>query len=96
MNKKLLSLFGLKWNPFSPGIPIEAVLATGKIENFCWSVENHLVRDGGFALITGDPGTGKSVAMRLLSERLSRVGEITVACLEYPQRRYGQKLWMVI
>jgi len=85
MNKKLLSLFGLKWNPFSPGIPTEAILVTDRIENFCWSVENHLVRDGGFALITGDPGTGKSVAMRLLDERLSRVGEITVAGLEYPQ-----------
>jgi len=85
MNKKLLSLFGLKWNPFSPGIPIEAVFVTSKMENFCWSIENHLVRDGGFALVTGDPGTGKSVAMRLLAERLSRVGEITVASLEYPQ-----------
>jgi len=85
MNKKLLSLFGLKWNPFSPGIPTEAVLVTSKIENFCWSIENHLVRDGGFALVSGDPGTGKSVTMRLLAERLSRVGEITVACLEYPQ-----------
>jgi type II secretory pathway predicted ATPase ExeA len=85
MNKKLLSLFGLKWNPFSPEIPTEAVQVTGKIENFCWSVENHLVRDGGFALVSGEPGSGKSVAMRLLAERLSRVGEITVACLEYPQ-----------
>jgi type II secretory pathway predicted ATPase ExeA len=85
MNKKLLSLFGLKWNPFLPGIPIESVLVTSRIENFCWSVENHLVRDGGFAMVTGDPGTGKSIAMRLLAERLSRVGEITVASLDYPQ-----------
>ncbi len=83
--KKLLSLFGLKWDPFSPGIPIEAVLVSSKMEHFFWSIENHLVRDGGFALVTGDPGSGKSVVMRLLDERLSRVGEITVARLEYPQ-----------
>ena len=30
----------------------------------------NLAREGGFALITGDPGTGKSVALRLLAERL--------------------------
>lgn len=27
--KKLLSLWGLKWNPFSPELPSEALLATG-------------------------------------------------------------------
>ena len=25
MNKQLLALYGLKWNPFSPELPIEAV-----------------------------------------------------------------------
>ncbi|MCP4968606.1 MAG: AAA family ATPase [bacterium] len=85
MNKKLLSLFGLKWNPFAPGIPTEAMHITSKMEHFCWSVESHLIRDGGFALITGDPGSGKSVAMRLLADRLGRVGEVTVASIDYPQ-----------
>ena len=28
MNKKLLALYGLKWNPFSPELPIEALHAT--------------------------------------------------------------------
>lgn len=89
MNKKLLNLFGLKWNPFSSEIPIEAVLVSNKMEHFCWSIENRLVRDGGFAVVSGDPGSGKSIAMRLLDERLARVGEITVACLEYPQSALG-------
>jgi type II secretory pathway predicted ATPase ExeA len=61
VNKKLLSLYGLKWNPFAPDVPVEALLSTPKVDNFCWRIEN-LAREGGFALVTGDPGTGKSVA----------------------------------
>ena len=26
MNKKLLALYGLKWNPFAPDVPVEAVV----------------------------------------------------------------------
>ena len=42
------------------------------------------MREGGFALITGDPGTGKSVVLRLLAERLGRVREITVGAMTHP------------
>src|SRR3974390_645025 len=65
-SKKLLALYGLKWNPFSPELPSEALLATPKIENFAWRVEQ-LVQEGGFALITGESGTGKSVVVRIQS-----------------------------
>jgi type II secretory pathway predicted ATPase ExeA len=85
MNKKLLSLYGLKWNPFSADLPIEALMSTQKVESFCWRIEQSHVREGGFALITGDPGTGKSVALRILAERLERLGEVTVGALEHPQ-----------
>jgi general secretion pathway protein A len=84
MNKKLLSLFGLKWNPFSPDVPVEALLVTPRIESFCWRVEN-LAREGGFALITGEPGLGKSVALRVLVERLSAMREAKVGVLSRPQ-----------
>jgi type II secretory pathway predicted ATPase ExeA len=87
MNKKLLGLYGLKWNPFSADLPEEALCTTAKIENFCWRIENGHVREGGFALITGDPGTGKSVALRLLASRLSRVVDVTVGVLEHPQSK---------
>jgi type II secretory pathway predicted ATPase ExeA len=87
MNKKLLGLFGLKWNPFSPDLPEEALCTTAKLESFCWRIENSLLREGGFAAITGDPGTGKSVALRLLANRLSRVADVTVGVLQHPQSR---------
>jgi type II secretory pathway predicted ATPase ExeA len=84
MNKKLLALYGLKWNPFSPELPVEALYLTAKLERFCWRIEHSLVREGGFALISGEPGTGKSVVLRLLAERLGRLPELTVAALAHP------------
>ena len=85
MNHPLLALYGLKWNPFSPELPLEALFVTPKLENFCWRIEQALVREGGFALIQGDPGTGKSVALRLLAERLARLSDLTVGVLTHPQ-----------
>ena len=85
MNKTLLALYGLKWNPFSPELPSEALLVTPRIETFGWRIEHTHVREGGFALITGDPGTGKSVALRLLAERLAGLREVTVGALAHPQ-----------
>ena len=85
MNKKLLSLYGLKWNPFSPDLPSEALRVVPKVQSFCWRIEQGLVREGGFALITGDPGTGKSVVLRILAERLEALREVTVGALAHPQ-----------
>lgn len=84
MNKSLLALYGLKWNPFSPELPTEALLATTAIEDFAWRIEHSHVREGGFALITGVPGTGKSVALRILAARLERLPDLTVAALAHP------------
>jgi general secretion pathway protein A len=84
MNKKLLALYGLKWNPFSPELPTEALVTTPKVESFCWRIEQTLVREGGFALVTGDPGTGKSVVLRLLTERLGRLPDIQVGAIAHP------------
>lgn len=89
MNHKLLALFGLKWNPFSPDIPIEALYKTSSIDHFCWRIENALIREGGFAWITGDPGTGKSVALRILAHRLSHISDLTVAVLSQPSGNIG-------
>ncbi len=84
MNKKLLALYGLKWNPFSAELPIEALQVTAKVDSFCWRVEQGLVREGGFALITGDPGTGKSVVLRMLAQRLGQLPDLTVGAITHP------------
>jgi general secretion pathway protein A len=85
MNQKLLALYGLKWNPFAPELPIEAIYVPAKLENFCWRIEHAQIREGGFAMIHGDPGTGKSVALRLLADRLARLPDVTVGVISHPQ-----------
>jgi type II secretory pathway predicted ATPase ExeA len=81
-----LSLWGLKWNPFSPELPSEALLVTARIESFAWRVEQ-LVQEGGFALISGESGTGKSVTLRIVAERLARLRDVVVGVLERPQSK---------
>ena len=84
MNKKLLSLYGLKWNPFGQDLPVEALHVTPRAESFCWRVEQ-LASEGGFALVTGDVGTGKSTTLRILAERLSAQRDVKVGVLSRPQ-----------
>src|SRR5713226_820901 len=80
MTKTLLQLYGLKWNPFAPDVPTEALLPTPRIESFGWRVE-HLAREGGFAAVVGDPGTGKSVTLRLLAA----LRDVVVGVVTRPQ-----------
>lgn len=84
--KKMLSVWGLKWNPFSPDLPADALLVTGKIDAFAWRVEQ-LVQEGGFAMITGESGSGKSVALRIIAQRLSMLRDVVVGVLERPQSK---------
>ena len=85
MNPTLLALYGLKWNPFSPELPTEAIYVPPKMADFCWRIEQALVREGGFALLHGDPGTGKSVVLRVLAQRLARIPDVTVGVITHPQ-----------
>jgi len=80
----LLTPYGLKYNPFLPGLPTEALWAPPGFDDFCFRVET-LVLDGGFALICGEPGLGKSKTLQLLAGRLEQVGEVVVGVFERPQ-----------
>jgi len=86
MTSDLLSFYGLKFHPFRPDVPIEALRATPAIEQFCKRIEFTII-DGGFASVTGDPGTGKSVALRLLAYRLGQQRDVIVGSIDHPQSR---------
>jgi type II secretory pathway predicted ATPase ExeA len=83
---KLLSLYGLKFHPFRPDVPTEALFTTSAVDSYLRRVELGIA-DGGFAMLTGDPGTGKSVALRLLADRLRQLPDVLVGTLEHPQSR---------
>ena len=86
MNPKIQALFGLKYNPFRPDVPTEALYAPPTLDAFVRRLAFG-ISDGGFAMITGDPGTGKSVALRLIAEHLKTLPDVLVGTLEHPQSR---------
>ena len=84
MDDILSSHYGLSFHPFRPDVPVEA-LTTGKsMDGFLFRVTQQL-RDGGFVAVTGDPGTGKSAALRIVAERLSSVADAKLGILSRPQ-----------
>lgn len=86
MNKRLLNLYSLKFNPFSSQAPISALWTPPPIQSFCWRIEQQ-IGEGGFALVAGDPGVGKSAALRLLTEHLNGRRELCVGILTRPQAK---------
>jgi type II secretory pathway predicted ATPase ExeA len=86
MTSKLLSLYGLKYHPFRPDVPVEALHVTPAVDSFLRRVQQGIT-EGGFTLITGDPGTGKSAVLRLLTERLRAMPDVIVGTIEHPQSR---------
>jgi len=81
---KLLSLYGLKFNPFRSGVPAESLYVTPVVDAFCRRVEL-TITDGGFALVTGEPGSGKSGALRVVAHRLAQLPDVTVRTIDRPQ-----------
>jgi type II secretory pathway predicted ATPase ExeA len=84
VNNKMLALYGLKWNPFTPNVPTEALHVSPRLESFCWRVQQ-LAGDGGFALVTGAPGCGKSATLRILAASLATQRDVSVGVISRPQ-----------
>lgn len=86
MNQKLLATYGLKFHPFRPDVPIEALYTPPAVDAFARRVEL-AAGDGGFVMISGEPGTGKSVALRLIAQRLRALRDVVVGTVDHPQSR---------
>lgn len=89
MNRQTLTFYRLRHNPFSPQLPVEALFADESVLRFCARIEDRLAGEGGFALITGKPGVGKSAALRLLADRLGKLPDLTIGGLTRASSRLG-------
>jgi len=84
MSKKLLALYSLKYNPFCQEVPAGALFVSPSVDSFCWRIE-HQISEGGFSLVTGEPGAGKSTTLRIIADRLGGLRDLTVGVLTRPQ-----------
>ena len=87
-NADLRALYGLKYNPFLPALPDEALFPLPGVERFAHRVQA-MAAHGGFALITGDPGHGKSKTLQLMAHRLQQIPDLTVRVVQRPQSTLG-------
>jgi len=86
--RKILNLYGLKFNPFDTDKPTSAIYISERLTKEIWWIEN-LVMDGGIAAVIGDPGTGKSSFLRFLVDHLEKIPDAHVVHLDRPQSSLG-------
>jgi type II secretory pathway predicted ATPase ExeA len=87
-NTDINSLYGLKYNPFLPDVPPEHLFTLPGVDAF-WLRVRSMATQGGFALITGDPGTGKSKTLQQIAHRLHQIPDLTVGVMQRPQSNLG-------
>jgi general secretion pathway protein A len=84
MDDILASHYGLTFHPFRPDVPVEALSKSPALNAFLFRLLQQL-RDGGFAAVTGEPGTGKSTALRITTACLETHKDVSVAVITRPQ-----------
>jgi type II secretory pathway predicted ATPase ExeA len=84
MTRDFRALYGLCHNPFAPDVPVAALSRGPRIDSFCMQAR-YLADQGGFAMVTGEPGVGKSTALRILAGDLAEHADIRVGVVTRPQ-----------
>jgi type II secretory pathway predicted ATPase ExeA len=87
-DKQILAFYGLKWNPFLSCIPAEGLWSPPGVDNFLFRLES-MAMNGGFALVSGEPGLGKSKILQLIAHSFARREEVVVGVMERPQSSLG-------
>ena len=87
-NTDIRSLYGLKYNPFLPDLPPQALYSIPGSESFSMRVQS-MAEHGGFALITGEPGLGKSKTLQKIACQLEQIPDLSVGVMQRPQSKLG-------
>ncbi len=88
INRDLSAMYGLKYDPFLPQIPVGDLWQPPGLEAFQFRLRL-LVRHGGFALISGEPGLGKSKVLQIVDDWLQNLDDISVGVMQSPQSKTG-------
>lgn len=83
-DRALQALYGMTFSPFRQDIPDHAVWKTDQVDYFIARIEQ-LVKYGGFALISGETGLGKSKILQLIAFRFRGLEGVTVGVMQRPQ-----------
>lgn len=81
---KRLSRFGLSFHPFASAVAVEVCQITPEAMHVLTRCD-HLASSGGFGVITGETGTGKSTFLRCLQARLRERTDLVCGVLTRPQ-----------
>lgn len=84
----LQTRYGIKYNPFLPAIPARDLWRPPGFEAFVFRLRS-LLSHGGFGVISGESGLGKSKTLHLLADWLSEHDDLSVGVMVRPQSTTG-------
>ena len=79
-----LALYGLKYNPFLPYVPVDDFWCPPGAPAFLLRLKG-LIRSGGFGLIHGEVGQGKSKLLQWIAYQLEDSSDAVVRVMERPK-----------
>ena len=85
MNQKLLALYGLKWNPFTPEVPTEALLCAPQSRELLLAHRTGAPARGRLRLDPRRPRFRQERRHAPLAERLARLADLSVGVIHHPQ-----------
>jgi len=80
----LRSLYGLAFHPFRADVPEHALWKHARVNHFIDRLEK-MIGTGGFALLSGQTGLGKSKVIHCIASTFQRKDGIKVGIMERPQ-----------
>jgi len=84
MHNRLKALFGAQFNPFTSDIPVDKCYISCEVQAFIIRVEE-ISSSGGYAMLTGMSGIGKSTTLRTIAYKLEESSKLIPAIISRPQ-----------